>query len=230
MLRKIIKAGLVSLCIGIVCAFVPLSVLGYGLDWPRLWFALGLVFGMQLAVNLWLLCSDPELLRERISPSHPKDPQDRWASYLIIAMFCVWLMLAAISSVALPYVWALPMGLSVFAGIVLYCAGMGLIVQVFKTNRFAGPTSNIQLEREHVLVTGGPYGYVRHPMYSAMIVLYVGLGLIIGSTVMALLAVPMICFGFLPRMLAEERVLSVHLQGYDAYAQRVRCRLIPGLF
>ena len=77
-------------------------------------------------------------------------------------------------------------------------------------------------------VLGGPYRFVRHPMYAGYIAVYIGFlfnnplprNLAIYTIVLVLLVV---------RVLAEERLLKTD-PVYDAYSRRVRFRLIPVLF
>lgn len=53
-------------------------------NWPRGWLAIAIIFGMQLLVGLWLLKTDPGLLRERVSVPSAKTWADRFATTLII--------------------------------------------------------------------------------------------------------------------------------------------------
>ena len=87
----------------------------------------------------------------------------------------------------------------------------------------------IQEKRKQQVIEPGPYAYVRHPMYAGLIPLFAGLSLLMGSTTIALLVVPMITFGFLPRIRIEEQTLLEELDGYADYLEHTRWRLFPGL-
>jgi protein-S-isoprenylcysteine O-methyltransferase Ste14 len=87
----------------------------------------------------------------------------------------------------------------------------------------------IQKERGHQVVTTGPYRYVRHPMYAGAIVLFLCIPLALGS-LWALSPGGFLVVLIVVRTYLEDRTLHRELEGYDAYAQRVRYRLIPGIW
>jgi protein-S-isoprenylcysteine O-methyltransferase Ste14 len=111
--------------------------------------------------------------------------------------------------------------------------GMALATGVFFwatwVNAFLSSVVRIQRDRGHHLVTDGPYRYVRHPFYTAMIVYLVCSGLALGSW-LSLLPLPAWIAFFLDRIRLEERVLAEELEGYRDYARRVRYRLLPGIW
>jgi protein-S-isoprenylcysteine O-methyltransferase Ste14 len=98
------------------------------------------------------------------------------------------------------------------------------IYLVFRENSFA--SSTIETAADQRLVDTGPYAIIRHPMYAASLLLFVGMPFALGSYWSLLLAVPMIA-GLVARALNEERFLDANLQGYRSYRQRIRWRLIP---
>ena len=89
--------------------------------------------------------------------------------------------------------------------------------------------ARIQDDRGHVVVTSGPYRYARHPMYMAIILLFVCVPLALGSR-WALLPGTGIGLLFMVRTWHEDRMLRAELAGYETYAQRVRYRLFPGIW
>jgi protein-S-isoprenylcysteine O-methyltransferase Ste14 len=70
---------------------------------------------------------------------------------------------------------------------------------------------------------------VRHPGYAAALVLFFGMALALGS-VWALLPAALASVLLILRTAWEDRLLRAELAGYDAYARRVRWRLVPGLW
>lgn len=111
-----------------------------------------------------------------------------------------------------------------FTGVVL---GFLLIFLVFRENRFS--SSIVEVAEDQKVVSSGPYGVVRHPMYAGAIVLFLATPLALGSWwafIPAIILSAMIAV----RLIDEERFLVTHLPGYDAYRSSVRCRLIPGLW
>jgi protein-S-isoprenylcysteine O-methyltransferase Ste14 len=83
--------------------------------------------------------------------------------------------------------------------------GLSVIGWTFRVNSFAASVVKIQSERRQHVIDTGPYALVRHPMYMGAILFFAGLGLILGSTTAALVALPLFVIGFLPRMVVEDR-------------------------
>jgi protein-S-isoprenylcysteine O-methyltransferase Ste14 len=105
----------------------------------------------------------------------------------------------------------------------------GLIFWAIRTNAYLGRMVRIQQDRGHRVVTGGPYRYVRHPMYVGIILLFPCMALFLGSW---WAFVPAVLIGALMviRTALEDDTLQAELTGYAEYAQRVRYRLVPGLW
>ena len=77
-----------------------------------------------------------------------------------------------------------------------------------------------------MVVSTGPYHYVRHPMYATAIIWIVGTTLLLGSWYGLFLGL-IIVVGVALRAVQEERTLRAELPGYDAYMAQVKFRLIP---
>src|SRR6202030_2397998 len=103
-------------------------------------------------------------------------------------------------------------------GVVLIALCIIFVWQVFRYNSFAAPQVRIQSDRAQHVITSGPYSIVRHPMYAAAILYFVGVPLLLGSA-WGLLAVPLFILGFAARAVGEERLLRQSLAGYDDYAK-----------
>ena len=207
----------------------PAWMLTGNFDWPRGWLAVGVLFAASAGGGLWTLRTDPGLTRERTTVQSPKTLQDGLATALIALAVISWFAAAAWDAHRLRLI-PLPDTPSLGAGVGIFLAGLALILWTFRVNSFAATVVKVQTEREQRVIDTGPYARVRHPMYLGAILFFAGLGLILGSAVAALLAVPLFSIGFLPRMLIEEAVLRRDLVGYEGYQARVRARLAPGLF
>ena len=110
-----------------------------------------------------------------------------------------------------------------------YAAGMALSVYAMLNNRFFSPVVRIQHERGHTLVTSGPYRFVRHPGYVGAILASACGGVALGSW-WSLVPLAPFAVLFLRRTAVEDRMLRADLDGYAGYAERVRYRLVPGLW
>jgi protein-S-isoprenylcysteine O-methyltransferase Ste14 len=78
------------------------------------------------------------------------------------------------------------------------------------------------------LIDRGPYGIVRHPVYSAGLVFFTGYSLYAGVLALALTVVLGVVWGLKAHV--EEGFLRERYAGYAAYAGRVRFRLIPFVY
>jgi len=120
---------------------------------------------------------------------------------------------------------AAPAWVQVAGGLALLLS-VWIIYRTMRANSFAAPVVKIQKERGQTVVSTGPYGYVRHPMYFGAIFFFAGTSLLLGS-LWGLAWVPVFAALLCIRIPIEERALRAGLPGYDDYAARVRYRLIP---
>ena len=79
------------------------------------------------------------------------------------------------------------------------------------------------------MVSSGPYGLVRHPMYTAVVLTFLGVSIFVGSWISAVLSIVLLGF-FLMKSKYEERHLRMAYSGYGSYAEATRHRFIPGIF
>lgn len=193
--------------------------------WLTGWIFLALFFGFILAVVIWLARHNPGLLRERMRVSTP-DQQgwDKTLFPLLNLLFLAWLILMPFD--AARYHWSqVPVWLQVVGALVLICS-FYLFFLTFRENAYLSPVVRIQEERGHTVVSTGPYHYVRHPMYAAIVVFVLGTALLLASWYGVLV-------GLLPvvilarRAVLEERTLRKELGGYASYMAQVKYRLIP---
>jgi protein-S-isoprenylcysteine O-methyltransferase Ste14 len=89
-------------------------------------------------------------------------------------------------------------------------------------------SGDIQLKQDHELVTSGPYALVRHPIYTALILLYAALACQIGTS-SALAGLALVILSCWIKLRQEEALmLRTFPDAYPAYMARTR-RLVPGL-
>ena len=193
--------------------------------WPAGWIFLILLYGFLL-VGIWMLLkSNPGLLQERLSLSQPNQKAwDRVFLLLFRLFFLAWLVLMPLDAVR--FHWSqVPLVLQVVGAMALVGSFL-LISLTFRENAFLSPTVRIQGERGQMVISTGPYQYVRHPLYAGGLLLFLGTSLLLGSWYGLLLVLVMIPGGAV-RAVLEERVLREELPGYDAYMAQVKYRLIP---
>ncbi len=211
---------------------IVLAVLLFGtagtLRWPGAWVYLAWAAVISFGGGLWLAIHDPALLNERLGSLIQRD-QKGWDKVFMSMMLSLWLAWIVLMGFDVRYHWSnVPLYAQVI-GFVLLCLGCYLVWLTFKANSFAAPVVKIQKEREHRVITSGPYAYVRHPMYAGALLINVGAPLVLGSW-WGLLAGALFTILIGVRAVLEERLLAQELDGYAQYANRVRYRLVPYLW
>lgn len=198
-------------------------------DWLQGWVFLGEVTVTTLAANLWLARYDPALLASRLS-SPMQAGQRAWDRiFLLLGLlaFIGWLVLCALDGRR--FRWShVPLWVEAIGAVLIALCMFGVWL-VYRSNTFAAPQVRIQVERQQRVITGGPYRIVRHPMYAAALLMFVGTPLLLGSW-WGLLFVPLGAVGIGLRAVGEERMLRRELAGYEDYTRQVRFRMVPGLW
>ena len=199
----------------------------YGsLDWAIAWVFLGVYI---LIIFISLIFVDPELIEER---SHIGPGAKKWdivlASLTVVFLFLLTFLIAGLD--AGRFHWSSPFPVWVqFLGLVIYVMGSVITSWAMVVNKFFSTVVRIQTDRGHYVITGGPYGYVRHPGYTGAIIVSISIPLILGS--LWALIPALIGDGILIiRTVLEDNTLKKELEGYDKYASRVHYRLIPGIW
>jgi protein-S-isoprenylcysteine O-methyltransferase Ste14 len=194
--------------------------------WPEAWiFLIGFtVLGLGLGSSL--ARRDPGLLEERLRSPIQKNQKgaDKILLTVLILLMYAWLAFMALDAVR--FGWSrVPRWVEGFGALgVLLSTWIGY--RALRANPFAAPVVKIQKERGQRIVTTGPYRYVRHPMYGGALLWFIGLPLLLGSW-WGLAAAPVFLVLLVIRIRIEEKALRNELQGYAAYAEQVRYRLVP---
>lgn len=202
--------------------FVPAGTLSY---WQA-WVYLGIFFGASALTTAFLIRRDPALLERRMrgGPTAEKRSIER-----IIMVFTSVGFIALLVVPALDYrfQWSnVPQG-AVVAGDVLVIVGFYFIFLVYRENTFTSAT--IEVAPGQTVISTGPYAIVRHPMYASALLYLVGTPLALGSYWGLVPLVAMMPF-LIWRLFDEEQLLAETLPGYVDYQNKVRYRLVPGIW
>jgi protein-S-isoprenylcysteine O-methyltransferase Ste14 len=198
------------------------------LHWPGAWVFLATSAVLGPACGLWLAKTDPALLAERMRLT-ARDEQfaaDKKFMLVFAATALIWFV--AIGLDRRMQASDVPLALQVL-GLAMYLLSTGFIMWVFHVNSFAAPVIKVQAARDHHVISSGPYAWVRHPMYSGVMLFFFGAPLLVGSWWGVLIA-PLFAVLFAVRAGIEERALVAGLPDYADYAARVRYRLLPGVW
>ena len=192
-------------------------------DWWNGWLFMGLLFVPMFVAGLILMKRNPQLLRRRLNARESEQTQRRVIA-ASGAMFAAAFILAGLNR---RFGWvAVPDGV-ILAGAAIFLAAYLMYAEVLRENEYLSRT--IEVSEGQKVVDTGLYGVVRHPMYAATLLLFMSMPLVLGSllSLAVMLAYPAI---LVRRILNEEQVLTRELEGYAEYRQRVKYRLIPGLW
>lgn len=226
LIARLILGALLQPALFAVVLFAPAETFA----WWRAWCIVAVV-AVASAVSVVVLArGDRGLLAERLRPPIQRaQPAADKAVVLALLVSFAGLALFVPADVFRLRVLPPPPRLLSAAGLALFAGGWWLIVRAMVENAFAAPVVKHQAERRHRVVDTGPYAIVRHPMYAGAALLLAGLPLWLESSAGVLVAAVPIAV-FVARIVIEERFLRRVLPGYDAYAARVRARLIPGVW
>ena len=190
---------------------------------PTYWVYLG-IFAAVFVASFLLL--DPDLARERMRPGGNTQPLG--LKVFSGVLFAHWIV-AGLDRGRFHWSDTVPAWLQ-WASLVLLAAAYALCLWAMRVNRFFSSVVRIQSDRGHVLVTAGPYAFIRHPGYLAGVVIILTSGAALDSWLAAALLVVFSVPFLLYRAVTEDRVLLADLPGYPGYAARVRWRIVPGIW
>jgi len=170
-----------------------------------------------------------ELIEERSSLREGIDVRDAVLAMVSYVFLCpVALVVAGLDAKRFGWSPGMPFGVQL-AALAVIAAGYAFACWAMLVNRFFSTFVRIQEERGHAVVSSGPYGYVRHPGYAGWMLACLAMPVALGSP-LALAPVLLGGVGFIVRTALEDRFLMRSLPGYAEYAERVRYRLLPGVW
>ena len=223
MTLKFFCSALLKFALGVLLVgaliFLPAGTLSY----PAGWLLMAILFIPMFGAGFVMMVKNPALLSRRLEGKEKQREQDTVVK-LSGLMFIAGFVLAGLD---FRFSWLpLPRAVSLVAAAAFLLAYL-LYAEVLRENTYLSRT--IKVEAGQKVVDTGLYGIVRHPMYSATLLLFLSMPLVLGS-VIAL--IPFLAYPFIiaARLRGEEKLLEAELDGYTAYKQKVRWRLIPFIY
>ena len=216
--QAIIKFLAGVICIGLVI-FIPAGTLNY---WNG-WLFMVLLFVPMFFAGIALMIKNPDLLMRRLN-SKEKDKEQKIVILLSGVMF---LSIFIVAGLNYRYSWIQLPNMAVLIASIIFVIAYILYAVVLRENEYLSRT--IEVEENQRVVNTGLYAVVRHPMYSATILLFLSMPLILGSIISFAIALSYL-FIIIKRIKNEEAVLEKELQGYTEYKKEVKYKLIPFIF
>ncbi|HXG48132.1 MAG TPA: isoprenylcysteine carboxylmethyltransferase family protein [Methylomirabilota bacterium] len=224
----LVNRGLLTLqIVGMFVVFALALFLAAGtVAWPAGWAFLLLFFGFVVALSLWLLKHNPDLLIERMTGIGKPDQKawDKLFYALANLLFLAWLVVMPLDAVR--FHWSQMASWLQVLGAIVLLSSFYLFFLIFRENAYLSPAVRVQTDRGQKVVSTGPYRYIRHPMYATALMFLVGTTLLLGSWY-GLVLVLILAVAIVVRALQEERTLRAELPGYGEYMVKVKYRLIP---
>lgn len=220
MTTKLWMSAIVKFLLGVLLVGGLIFLSAGTLSFFNGWLLLGVLFVPMFIAGIVLGFKNPALLQKRLNGKENEKEQGLVVK-LSGLMFTLGFIVAGLSY---RYGWLMiPMGVSVLAAVILLLS-YGLYAEVLRENAYLSRTIEVQ-EGQKVIDTG-LYSIVRHPMYSATVLLFLMMPLVLGSVyaLCIFLAYPLI---IVKRIKNEETLLERELDGYSAYKNRVKYRLFP---
>ena len=217
---KLFFNAITKFILGVILLGVIIFLPAGTLEFRNGWLFMGLLFIPMFLAGIVMMFKNPELLKSRLDAKEKQKEQDSVIK-LSGLMFLVGFVLAGLGYRF--YWYMLPSDVSVIASVTFFL-GYVLYAEVLKENTYLSRT--IKVQENQTVVSTGVYGIVRHPMYSATLILFLSMPLILGSiyAFFIFLAYPFI---IAKRIKHEEEFLEKELDGYKEYKQKVKYRLIP---
>ncbi len=199
--------------------FLPAGTLSYFNGW----LFMGILFIPMFAAGIVMMLKNPSLLEKRLNAKEKLSEQNlviRLSGLMFLAGFMV-------AGFGVRFGWYLLPRRAVFAAAAVFLCAYILYAEVLRENTFLSRT--VEVQKDQKVIDTGLYGIVRHPMYSATLLLFLSMPLVLGSlwAFIIFLAYPFI---IAKRILGEEAFLENELTGYREYKQKVKYRLIPWIW
>ena len=181
---------------------------------------MGILFVPMFLAGIVMMIKNPSLLSSRLDAKEKEKDQSlvvKLSGLMFLAGFIV-------AGLGYRFGWyILPRAVSI-GGAVVFLIAYILYAEVLRENTYLSRTIKVQ-EGQRVVDTG-LYGIVRHPMYSATLLLFLSMPIVLGS-VYAFVIFWAYPFIIAKRIKGEEELLERELEGYSEYKKKVKYRLIP---
>lgn len=217
---KLMASAGVKLLMGLVLVGLLIFLPAGTLCFFNGWLLVAVLFVPMLIAGVVMAVCSPQLLKKRLNTKEKESEQKS-----VVAMSGIMFIAAfVVAGLNYRYVWTVMPSWAVWSAVALFLLSYAMYVEVMRENAYLSRT--IEVQEGQTVIETGLYGIVRHPMYSATILLFLSIPLVLGSLpsfVIMLVYIPLI----VKRIKNEEKVLLAGLDGYEAYCGKVKYRLLP---
>ena len=217
---KLFSQAILKFLAGVILVGVLIFWPAGSLDFGNGWLLMGILFVPMFLAGLVMLVKNPRLLESRLDAKEKLKEQD-----LVVKLSGLMFLLGfVVAGLGYRFHWYMLPQWAVMAASAAFLVAYLMYAEVLRENTYLSRT--IEVQQGQKVVDTGLYGIVRHPMYSATLLLFLSMPLVLGSVYafVIFLAYPLI---IAKRIRGEEVFLEQELEGYREYKQKVKYRLIP---
>ena len=217
---KLMASAGIKLLMGLVLVGLLLFLPAGTMRFPGGWLFIAVLFMPMLIAGVVMALHSPELLKKRLNTKE-KEAEQRSVVAMSGIMFVAAFVVAGLN---FRYSWVVMPSWAAWCAAVLFLFSYIIYAEVLRENAYLSRT--IEVQEGQTVIDTGLYGIVRHPMYSATVLMFLAMPLVLGSMpsfVIMLAYIPLIA----KRIRNEEQVLLEGLDGYAAYCTRVKYRILP---
>jgi len=216
---------------GVLFGLIPVILMGAILFisagtvyWSAAWLILLVMFSATTIVTI--ICNE-DLITERMQKQAGAKEYDR---KLVRVLNLIGLLPLLIAGLDFRFSWTGQIAFPVqAAAFIAFFLGYCLFSWALLSNRFFSLIVRVQSEKGHYPVTTGPYRFIRHPGYLGFIIIVLVQPIVLGS-IWAVIPAILTAGLIVRRTELEDGTLMLELKGYEQYALKVRCRLVPGIW
>lgn len=221
---KNILRRLIQVLMSIIVTAMILFVSAGRIKWMYAWLLIAASLLVVLA-NAFIFPS--ELISER---GRKKENTEKWDKIITGLIIIPWISLYLISGLDIRFGWSPELaGWVHITGLIIFLLGNAIVSWAMIANNYFSTSVRIQYDRGQTVSSGGPYRYIRHPGYLGMSIYLLSSPIILGSF-RGLVPAALTVILFVVRTSFEDKTLKTKLEGYKEFADRVKYRLIPGIW
>ena len=216
----LLKDAILKYVSGIILIGVLLFLPAGDIHWKNGWLLMAVLFIPMFFAGTLMYIKAPDLLRSRLKAKETQSDQKdviRYSGVMFLATF----ILAGLNY---RFQWTTMPETIVWIGVAVFLLAYSMFGEVLRENQYLSRV--IEVQASQAVVDTGLYGIVRHPMYSATVMLFLSMPLILNSLpsfIIMLAYIPII----VKRIKNEESVLEEELKGYAEYKDKVKYRILP---
>ena len=177
MTKKLFFQAIFKFLAGVALLFLLIFLPAGTLDYWNAWLLMGILFVPMFLAGIVMMCKNPNLLRKRLNVKEKEDEQS-----LVIKLSALMFLLGFVTAgLNFRFQWiVLPAWVS-WAAAVVFLLSYLLYAEVLRKNTYLSRT--VEVQENQTVIDTGLYGIVRHPMYSATIILFLSMPLVLGSLI-----------------------------------------------